>query len=109
MWKVSSTPYPHWGDLVTKSWADLTSALSGVVSSIQGSIASAKSEILSAISGLGEKLGAIEGKIDTLPAARASSGGGTILFTASGSTVIYEGAKVGCGNGEYTYIRAIVR
>jgi hypothetical protein len=47
---------PAWGDLVTKNWADLTSALSGAVSSIQGSIDSAKSDILSAISSLGTQL-----------------------------------------------------
>jgi len=47
---------PAWGDLVTKNWADLTSALSGAVSSIQGSIDSAKSDILSAISSLSTQL-----------------------------------------------------
>jgi hypothetical protein len=61
---------PAFGDIVTKSWADLT-----------GYIDSAKYEIISAISGLNSKLGtftgtdtvasllyAIEGKLDSLPA-----------------------------------------
>jgi hypothetical protein len=111
---------PPFGDLVTKNWDEFTAyidsakeeivtAVSDAKSSVISVIDSAKSELSAAVSVVSNKLGTFTGtdtvssllydindKLDAVkPAAQVASNSGSITFTASGSTTIYTGAKVG--------------
>jgi hypothetical protein len=70
-------------------------AIKSAVSDLSEQLSSAVESITSNLSDINTTVTYIKNKLDAITAPQVTSGGGSTTFTSSGTSVIYEGAKVG--------------